>query len=74
MIDKSRGAKAGWTERRLDEPGRQEIRKLTGGIALGQMSATPLRAIDPSNALFDHGGLLRLGGEYTPKELGTGEA
>jgi type I restriction enzyme R subunit len=34
-------------ERELDEPGKQEVRKLTGGTSLGQMSATLLRAIDP---------------------------
>ena len=33
-------------ERQLEEPGKQEITKLAGGMSLGQMSATLLRAID----------------------------
>ena len=34
-------------ERDLNEPAKHEIRRLTGGASLGQMSATLLRAIDP---------------------------
>ena len=34
-------------ERELDEPGKQEIQNLAGGLSLGEMSAKLLRSLDP---------------------------